>query len=200
MKGLQEYCAPYSRWYLKAFRVMTVGSVISALFILFISGWRSTGENAWLMILPAVIFFIGAAIFFDSPCEKFKRKLRHYRRKGLEETLVSDFNDAVSQYDDTLRLGKQYIFVRGTGDIVEYSKMRKLYRKLDIYVEGPRNREYLKIYYDTLFEPHSLCDLRLDQKGDEEWKIFCDEISWRTSKVKIKPNVEVQYHYPDSGD
>ena len=200
MKGLQEYCAPYSRWYFKAFCILSAVSGVSALSILVKSRGAAVQDIALLMIVPAVFFILGFAFWYHSPFEKFKRTCRKFKRKGLEEVLVSDFNKAVPQYDDHLRLGEKYIFVCGEGVIVELAKLKNIYRQLDIYVGRPKDRDVLTINHDTFVGYHKLCEIDTALDSEENWKKFCDEINWRAPKVKTIPDEKVWYHYPDSGD
>lgn len=202
MKELEEYCSEYSEGVYKMFRVFTVASIIIAILVFLFYRNSNPTDMFFVMIFPVIIFIIGLSVMLGSPYEVFKRKMKKFSRKGLEQEVVEDFKKSESQYRDLMRMGEKYIFAAKTGNIVPYSSIKKIYRKLDLYMNGNTvDRSEFYIVYETIVSPNKLCNLddRIDI-DDEQWKIFTENMRWRSPKTNVVPKTKIKYIYPDSGD
>ncbi len=79
--------------------------------------------------------------------KKIKKRLKQLKRQGLLSEVTEDFQHSEEKYNDVFRLGKHYIFCKGS--IIRISDIRKIKRICtDYYDKTPEVFIYqVNVYY-----------------------------------------------------
>lgn len=173
---------------------------MSKKFKKFMSPYGITGALLTCLTLLALGFFVGLMVrekqFATAPLVifgiLFLLTLRPFFASrafftGLESQNINaieqDFAKAYPFVKGKVRLGKSYIFTKGSGKLVAYSDIAQIYQYIH-KISGIEDKRMLK-YIDADGKHHVLCPLRLKGKSDSEMKDILTVIRQKNRDVKI---------------
>ncbi len=114
----------------------------------------------------------------------FPNKLK---KNNLAERVEMDFCAAVSMANNTIRFGKEWIFIKGKRKLLEYSEIKQIYERIEIDKIKKTQKSHSVQYVDERGHDHTLCWLSLSNESRAEaMKIF-------KLIIDKNPNVKVGY-------
>ncbi|MBQ7119695.1 MAG: hypothetical protein IJO09_05725 [Oscillospiraceae bacterium] len=153
----------------------TVVFIINAVFI-------QGGEPELLIV---AFFFLLVAFLALIPAFKSRKFIKELKESGLEEAVEVDFRSAVSNSNDRVRFGKEWMFAKWSIKLIRYSEIKQVYQ-LIIRKNGVENERRVQ-YVDTAGKEHKICRIKRFGKGDGEFMEIVELI------VAKNPNVKVGY-------
>lgn len=133
----------------------------------------------WVVAAAVALFMLYGTIMLIKGLYEEKKYNRRLVNGPESDAIVKDFDTSVSFFNDTLRLGKKYVFGRGCGRTIRYSEIAEVYQTIRTYHKG---RHKGKERNRTL-----TCELIKDaeSKGQNEYTIgklkhlgeSCDELA-----------------------
>lgn len=178
-------------------RLMGLFSAIVWLVLIAIVG-GAIAYSVTSTVLRVVICVVGVAAELDmlrvfvTTIIGIVQEIKHNRKlvKGqTKDEVLNDFDTAVVFFDDTLRLGRKYVFGRGCGRIIEYYEINRVYQTVHkTLTEQKRTLDCV------LFDGVGACVLGEYTIGKLECRGRSDDelASAFTMMTSIDPNILVQ--------
>lgn len=112
------------------------------------------------------------------------------------DAIVKDFDTAFRYFNDTLRLGKKYVFGRGCARIIRYSEIAEAYWrqgherpklecKLVENAESMGQDEYVIGTIGTISEHLFGSHLHYKEKHNDEFAAVCTRLTWINPQITI---------------
>lgn len=144
-------------------------------------GIFGNGESIIRIIMVCVVGMIFIAVFgaYSFSTSAIKRLINDVEDKGYLPQLLNDFETGGKAFNDTLRLGQMFLIGKGTGSIVSYRKIKRIYQSLH-KVNSPKEKPSLMIEVENNLT-FALCEI--PQKGQAN-----DEVSQVLAYIKNMNN------------
>lgn len=139
------------------------------------------------MILVSVVLFAVAAftIWFQvSGWMKSKARLDERTSGPESDAIARDFAQAEAVLDDRLRLGRKYVFGKGSGFILRYDEINQVFQMVSRTNLIETNRE-LRARVTGEIEAVTLARLKRAGKSDEELKRVLMIMLSHNSRIKV---------------
>ena len=115
-----------------------------------------------IMLIVGMLF----VIMGTSRSSNFRMSMRNIRIRHRENELLYDFENAGRAFSDRVILGDSFIIGRGTGAVVPYSEIRRVYQYIHTY-NGIEDKRILRAEL-TNGRKIDLCTLPHNGVGNEE--------------------------------
>ena len=132
-----------------------------------------------------VIFIVGALLSLI-PQFKSKKFYAELTQNSQLPEIEEDFKNAACVRNDTLRLGKKWIFIKGQENILAYNEIQQIYQY--VHKTNLVEDERKLIYVNASGKKKTLCKLEVRGKSNDE---LVSIINYILSK---NPNIKIGYH------
>ena len=166
----KKYMNPYTLFF----------KLISALLLFMMGMFSFEGKQLYPgRLLVFVVLFLLSLL----PMLRGQRFFRDLAISSDLKLIEMDFAKAIPFVKGRVRLGRTYIFTKGSGKLVAYSDIVQVYQRIHStnHIENARDL----IYVDINGKEQSLCTLRLRGKSDSEVRDMFTLIRSANPNVKI---------------
>lgn len=166
----KKYMNPYTFFF----------KLISVLLLFMMGMFSFEGKLLYPMrlLVFAVLFLLSLL-----PMLRGHRFFRNMEGSPNIKQIEMDFAKAIPFAKDRVRLGRTYIFTKGSGKLTAYSDIVQVYQYVHLtnHIENARSLEYI----DINGKKQTLCNLQLRGKSDSEVRDMFTIIRSANPNVKI---------------
>ena len=170
---LRKFMSAYKFWW----KVLSVSMI--ALCVIFVIS-AIAGNNVQYGGLVVFLVVLGLSFL---PQYKSKKFYTDMKTRGVLLQVEADFDRAISVLKNNVRLGNNWIFVKGKERLLDYEDITQIYQYIHKtnFVENERAIKYV----DKKGKHRVLCKLALRGKSDEEVLKIIGIILSKNPNVKI---------------
>ena len=135
-----------------------------------------------ILLLFAMISGIKANLQYEKELEN-KGRGAEFREK--------DFNSTLPFFDDTVRVGQYFLFLKRSGCIIPLEEVTRIQRGETVVIKDRKTIEYYALRI-TLWQS-DLKPFHLPSYKPEEWERFTEALSFAAPEIKIDQSINKNY-------